>query len=217
MPGAQQFLDPILHQRMRLAAADLHQHPRPRRAAADFLDQAAGQGRVAIFVQVLHPPSLPSSSSSAPISSQQAVGPLRLFGIHAADGESDVNDDVIAALSFRHEIETGLPRDAAETDGAEAEPVNLVRFHDLSRYRQTHTLFPSYPICPILLAYTYGEKRVGHRFCRPHPLRPATCSYPPDCRIVFVLRRKFRISGIVQGVGFRPWVYQLAQRHGLGG
>jgi len=31
------------------------------------------------------------------------------------------------------------------------------------------------------------------------------------------LRRKFQINGIVQGVGFRPWVYQLAQRHQLGG
>jgi len=31
------------------------------------------------------------------------------------------------------------------------------------------------------------------------------------------LRRKFQISGIVQGVGFRPWVYQLALRHRLGG
>jgi hydrogenase maturation protein HypF len=31
------------------------------------------------------------------------------------------------------------------------------------------------------------------------------------------LRRKFQIGGIVQGVGFRPWVYQLAQRHHLGG
>ena len=31
------------------------------------------------------------------------------------------------------------------------------------------------------------------------------------------MRLKFQISGIVQGVGFRPWVYQLAQRHQLGG
>ncbi len=31
------------------------------------------------------------------------------------------------------------------------------------------------------------------------------------------LRRKFQISGVVQGVGFRPWVYQLAQRHQLAG
>lgn len=32
-----------------------------------------------------------------------------------------------------------------------------------------------------------------------------------------VERRKLQIYGIVQGVGFRPWVYNLAQRHGLNG
>ncbi|MGO9228246.1 MAG: carbamoyltransferase HypF [Bryobacteraceae bacterium] len=31
------------------------------------------------------------------------------------------------------------------------------------------------------------------------------------------MRRRFQISGIVQGVGFRPWVYQLAERHKLSG
>jgi hydrogenase maturation protein HypF len=30
-------------------------------------------------------------------------------------------------------------------------------------------------------------------------------------------RRRFRIKGVVQGVGFRPFVYGLAQREGLGG
>ena len=30
-------------------------------------------------------------------------------------------------------------------------------------------------------------------------------------------RRRFVIGGIVQGVGFRPFVYGLARRHGLGG
>jgi len=30
-------------------------------------------------------------------------------------------------------------------------------------------------------------------------------------------RRRFRVRGIVQGVGFRPYVYRLAQRHRLGG
>ena len=30
-------------------------------------------------------------------------------------------------------------------------------------------------------------------------------------------RRRFRVRGVVQGVGFRPFVYGLAERHGLGG
>src|SRR5438105_10452834 len=32
-----------------------------------------------------------------------------------------------------------------------------------------------------------------------------------------VERRRFRVSGVVQGVGYRPFVYGLARRHGLGG
>ena len=32
-----------------------------------------------------------------------------------------------------------------------------------------------------------------------------------------VSRRRFRVSGVVQGVGFRPFVYGLATRRGLGG
>ncbi|MGH3002516.1 MAG: carbamoyltransferase HypF [Gaiellaceae bacterium] len=31
------------------------------------------------------------------------------------------------------------------------------------------------------------------------------------------LRRRFRVTGVVQGVGFRPFVYGLARRHGLDG
>src|SRR5438132_1528811 len=32
-----------------------------------------------------------------------------------------------------------------------------------------------------------------------------------------VERRRFRVSGVVQGVGYRPFVYGLARRHSLGG
>ena len=32
-----------------------------------------------------------------------------------------------------------------------------------------------------------------------------------------VQRRGFTVRGVVQGVGFRPFVYSLAQRHALAG
>ncbi|MFN2629404.1 MAG: acylphosphatase, partial [Gaiellaceae bacterium] len=36
-------------------------------------------------------------------------------------------------------------------------------------------------------------------------------------RVIDRERRRFRVHGIVQGVGFRPFVYGLARRHGLAG
>ena len=36
-------------------------------------------------------------------------------------------------------------------------------------------------------------------------------------KIAQVERRRIRVTGVVQGVGFRPFVYGLAARHGLGG
>jgi hydrogenase maturation protein HypF len=35
--------------------------------------------------------------------------------------------------------------------------------------------------------------------------------------LVTAQRRRIRVTGVVQGVGFRPFVYGLARRHGLGG
>jgi len=32
-----------------------------------------------------------------------------------------------------------------------------------------------------------------------------------------LLARCYHVTGIVQGVGFRPWIYQLAKRYGLCG
>ena len=92
---------------------------------------------------IRHP--CPAASSSAPISSNRRQRALGFFGIHAADGEPHVHDDVIAAPRFRHEIETGLPGDAAEPDRAHAKTASLLRFNDLSRNRQTHTAFSAEP------------------------------------------------------------------------
>jgi hydrogenase maturation protein HypF len=36
-------------------------------------------------------------------------------------------------------------------------------------------------------------------------------------RVETIERRRIRVTGVVQGVGFRPFVYGLAQRHGLAG
>ena len=41
---------------------------------------------------------------------------------------------------------------------------------------------------------------------RPDRLDPAACT-----------GRRIEIRGVVQGVGFRPWVYRLATEHALGG
>src|SRR5919197_1288329 len=39
----------------------------------------------------------------------------------------------------------------------------------------------------------------------------------PRGRVSVLERRRLRVTGTVQGVGFRPFVYGLAQRHGIGG
>src|SRR5919204_3062380 len=43
------------------------------------------------------------------------------------------------------------------------------------------------------------------------------CRRAPRGRVSVLERRRLRVTGTVQGVGFRPFVYGLAQRHGIGG
>jgi len=45
----------------------------------------------------------------------------------------------------------------------------------------------------------------------------ARCALGKADSVLTKERRRFRVRGVVQGVGFRPFVYGLAQRHGLGG
>ncbi len=52
--GRQQLVDPVADDRVRLPTADLHDRPGPRGDPADLVEQARGQIRVAVLVQVLH-------------------------------------------------------------------------------------------------------------------------------------------------------------------
>src|SRR5208282_1515849 len=52
-PG-QKLVESVPHDGMRLAAANLHQHPRVRDTLADLLRESAGNLLVTIFVEVFH-------------------------------------------------------------------------------------------------------------------------------------------------------------------
>src|SRR5687768_5299841 len=65
----QQLIDPVLHDRMRLTAADFHEGPRSRHRAADLRGERGGDPPVPILVEILHGSvSGASSSSSCPSS-----------------------------------------------------------------------------------------------------------------------------------------------------
>lgn len=51
---------------------------------------------------------------------QYLIGAFGLFSVHPADGEANVHHHVIAYLSFRSEIQVGLPNNAAELHPADA-------------------------------------------------------------------------------------------------
>src|SRR5664280_2855884 len=62
----QQVVDSMLHDGMRLPAANFHNHPRLRLDTVNFLDDLAGKASIPIFIQVLHCLRLPSPISSTP-------------------------------------------------------------------------------------------------------------------------------------------------------
>src|SRR5690606_4105299 len=77
----EQPIEPVANDGVRLPAAHLHDHPRPRDLGRDALDQPAHERRVAILVEVLHvgspapdgrAESSPSASSSSPSSRKSA-------------------------------------------------------------------------------------------------------------------------------------------------
>ena len=69
-------------------------------------------------------------------------GAQRLLLVHPADGEPDVDDDVVAQLDVRLVGQAGLLADAAEVDAAHAQAVLVVDLDDLARDAQTHVASP---------------------------------------------------------------------------
>jgi hypothetical protein len=70
------------------------------------------------------------------------VSPLGFLLIHAADGITDVNKDVVTDGSFGHEIETNRAGDAAELDAGDTTSVYIVTAQHSAWNRQTHGSLP---------------------------------------------------------------------------
>ena len=97
-----EFIDPVLHDRVRLPAADFHQRPRARHRAGNRLSILLRRNRVAILFDVLHAsPTFGSSSANSPICFQVFEGLQRLGLIHHADGKANMHDHVFAFARLR--------------------------------------------------------------------------------------------------------------------
>ena len=64
---------------------------------------------------------------------QRLVGAARFFFIDAADGEADMDEDVLADLGFGHVVQAGLAGDAAELHARHVHAFVGERFNHLAR------------------------------------------------------------------------------------
>src|SRR5579864_2046373 len=71
----QKIVEPVLNNRVGLAAANLHERPGPCYSAPDFRDQLLSDSMVAVFVDVLHVlvPAGPISGSGVSISCNWSI------------------------------------------------------------------------------------------------------------------------------------------------
>ena len=101
----QQMVEPVLDDRVRLAAADFHDHPRPGDGAADLVERSSARRGHRGTRQGTSSPdlALPRVSASSPSSSssQVFVRARGLLAIHLADGEAHVDQHVVAELRRR--------------------------------------------------------------------------------------------------------------------
>ncbi len=141
----QKVVDSVLHNRVRLSAADLHDGPRPRHGPLDFGRELVRHLSVAIFVDVFHAvPRLRHGDLFELVHlGQVLVGPRGFLRIHFADGEADVHHDVLADLWIGNVLQAGLARDAAVIDAAHPHAALLLKLDDFSGNCQTHDEFTS--------------------------------------------------------------------------
>ena len=117
-PLGQQIVDAVAHDGVRLAAADLHEHPAPGDHAAQLGEDCLGAPPVAEFVDVLH---RAASSSSAREELAQLVEELAAFArrlslVDDADGEADVHHHPRADRGLRDVGQAHLAAHAVEVD-----------------------------------------------------------------------------------------------------
>jgi hypothetical protein len=157
----QRLVDPLLDERVRLAAADLHQRPGLGGDAVDLVDQLAGELRVAVLVDVLHAltaggcagpaPRHRASSAIDPSSiataflvdhAQQFERLERLFLVELADREADVDDHVVAERDLRQVRQAGFLAHAAEVDASHPQRSVIADLDHLARDAEAHSIAP---------------------------------------------------------------------------
>ena len=155
--AGQQLVEAEFDDGMGLAAADFHERPGARRDAGDFVGVFVRGLGVAVFVEVFHaaagaggggegmgqaggtPAPLSSSSAQLLHFAQILEDLLGLGFINPAEGEADVDDDVIAELGFGDVSEADFLEDAAEVNFAGAhQGVVAADAGDFARNCQTH-------------------------------------------------------------------------------
>src|SRR5437588_10529708 len=74
---------------------------------------------------------------------QKFVGSMRFFLVQTADGEADVDQNVVAGLGFRYEIEEYRALGAAELHDTHAALADFLRIQEFPWNSQTHKAPPT--------------------------------------------------------------------------
>ncbi len=148
------FINAIFDDGVRLPAADFHDDPGPGRGAGNRGGQFFRRFGVAIFVEIFHGKSSGHRRRFQFIQLihpfvQEIKDPRRLGFVEARQGETDMNENVLADLYIGNMFETDLLDHAAEIDFAHEHIVLTERLDDFSRNSKAH---PSSPLGEVSTA-----------------------------------------------------------------